>query len=371
MVKIDWEKLSFAFMPTKSNIRFHYANGKWSEGELTGSYDITLSVAANVMHYGQAAFEGGKAFRCKDGKVRAFRPDENGKRLNSSARRLLMPEFPVEKFVEAVKTVVADNAEYVPPYGTGGSLYIRPVMFGTTPQIGVAPSKEYELVIMVMPVGAYYKGGIKPVDALVARDFDRAAPLGTGNIKAAGNYAASLLSSKHAHDNNCAVALFLDPATRTYIDEFGTSNFLAIDKNGNYVLVAMYSEIPDEVSPVVSYIDPQSGAPVLVSELAGSPKDVIPPEDPSHENMQFVGWEETKDVAGNTIFVAKYKCDCRNGSPGTPKDVDKSKVDTGDDAMLTVWQLLFVMAISFLILTAMIRKRAMETNVNDSYKSKH
>ncbi len=244
MVKIDWEKLTFAFMPTKSNIRFHYRDGKWSEGELTSSYDITMSVAANVMHYGQAAFEGGKAFRCKDGKVRAFRPDENGKRLNSSARRLLMPEFPVEKYVEAVKTVVADNAEYVPPYGTGGSMYIRPVMFGTTPQIGVAPSKEYELVIMVMPVGAYYKGGIKPVDALVARDFDRAAPLGTGNIKAAGNYAASLLSSKHAHDHNCAVALFLDPATRTYIDEFGTSNFLAIDKNGNYVTSESQSILP-------------------------------------------------------------------------------------------------------------------------------
>ena len=127
MVKIEWDKLGFAFMPTKSNIRFHYSDGKWDDGKLYSDYDITMSVAANVLHYGQAAFEGGKAFRCKDGKIRAFRPDENGKRLNSSARRLMMPEFPVDKFGAAVKTVVADNAEYVPPYGSGGSLYIRPL----------------------------------------------------------------------------------------------------------------------------------------------------------------------------------------------------------------------------------------------------
>lgn len=176
---IDWENLGFKFMPARSNIRFHYADGKWDDGTLTGSYDITVSVAANAFHYGQAIFEGGKAFRCKDGKVRIFRPEENGRRLNRSASHLLMPEFPVDKFVEAVKTVVRDNADFVPPYGTGGALYIRPVMFGTTPQIGVGASLEYELIIMVVPVGAYYKGGIKPVDAMISRDYDRAAPHGT------------------------------------------------------------------------------------------------------------------------------------------------------------------------------------------------
>ena len=151
---IDWENLGFKFMPARSNIRFHYADGKWDDGTLTGSYDITVSVAANAIHYGQAIFEGGKAFRCKDGKVRIFRPEENGRRLNRSASHLLMPEFPVDKFVEAVKTVVRDNADFVPPYGTGGALYIRPVMFGTTPQIGVGASLEYELIILVVPVGA-------------------------------------------------------------------------------------------------------------------------------------------------------------------------------------------------------------------------
>ena len=197
-MNIDWENLGFKFLPTRSNIRFTYANGAWDDGKLYNDYDITLSVAANCLHYGQAIFEGGKAFRCKDGKVRIFRPEENGKRLNSSARHLMMPEFPVEKFVEAVKTVVRDNVDYIPPYGTGGALYIRPVMFGTTPQIGVGASLSYTLVIMVVPVGAYYKDGIKPVDAMISRDYDRAAPHGTGHIKAAGNYAASLLAGEVA-----------------------------------------------------------------------------------------------------------------------------------------------------------------------------
>ena len=243
-MNIEWDKLGFAFMPTRSNIRFHYADGKWDDGKLCNDYNINISVASNVLHYGQAIFEGMKAFGCKDGKVRVFRPDENARRINSSARHLLMPEFPVEKFVEAVKTVIKDNIDYVPPYGTGGSLYIRPVMFGTTPQIGVAPSQEYELVIMVMPVGAYYKGGIKPVDAMISRDFDRAAPRGTGHIKAAGNYAASLLSGKIAKDNHCPVALFLDPATHTCIDEFSTSNFLAITADGKYVTSLSDSILP-------------------------------------------------------------------------------------------------------------------------------
>jgi len=240
-MELDWENLGFKFMPTRSNIRFHYANGKWDDGRLTGSFDITMNVAANALHYGQAIFEGGKAFRCKDGKVRLFRPDENGKRLNRSASYLMMPEFPVEKYVEAAKTVVRDNIDYVPPYGLGGALYIRPVMFGMTPQIGVGASLEYELVIMVVPVGAYYKGGIKPVDAMISVDYDRAAPHGTGHIKAAGNYAASLISSKQAKERGCAVALFLDPATHTFVDEFGTSNFLAITKDGKYVTSESHS----------------------------------------------------------------------------------------------------------------------------------
>lgn len=261
-MNIDWENLGFKFRPAKTNIRFHYENGKWDEGRLTESYDITMSVAANCLHYGQALFEGGKAFRCKDGKIRIFRPDENGMRLNSSARHLQMPEFPVDRFVEGVKRVVADNAEFVPPYGTGGALYIRPVMFGTTPQIGVGASLAYELIIMVVPVGAYYKNGIKPVDAMISEDFDRAAPHGTGHIKAAGNYAASLISSKQAHDRGCAVALFLDPATHTYVDEFGTSNFLAITKDGKYVTSLSDSILPSITNKSLMTIAADLGMPV-------------------------------------------------------------------------------------------------------------
>ena len=244
MVNIDWNQLGFAFMPTKSNIRFEYRDGKWSEGKLYNDYNVTMSVASNCLHYGQAAFEGMKAFRCKDGKVRVFRPEENARRLNSTCRHILMPEVPEELFIDGVLKVVRDNEEFVPPYGTGGTLYIRPVIFGTTPQIGVSPSKEYTLVIMVVPVGAYYKGGIKPVDAMISDELDRAAPHGTGTVKVAGNYAASLYSSKLAKEQGCSVALFLDPATHTYIDEFGTSNFFGITPDGKYVTPKSDSILP-------------------------------------------------------------------------------------------------------------------------------
>ncbi|MCQ2351858.1 MAG: branched-chain amino acid aminotransferase [Victivallaceae bacterium] len=262
-MNIEWDKLGFAFSQTRSNIRFHYANGQWDEGRLTEDFNISMSVAANVLHYGQAIFEGMKAFACKDGKVRIFRPDENAKRLNSSARQLVMAEFPEERFIEAVKTVVRDNIDYVPPYGTGGSLYIRPVMFGTQPQIGVNASNEYELVIMVMPVGPYYKGGIKPVDAMVSIDYDRAAPHGTGHIKAAGNYAASLLSSKICKEKyHCPVALFLDPATHTFVDEFSTSNFLAITKDGKYVTSLSNSILPSVTNKSLMTVAADLGMPV-------------------------------------------------------------------------------------------------------------
>jgi branched-chain amino acid aminotransferase len=271
-MNIEWDKLGFEFMPTKSNIRFTYADGKWGEARLCNSYEVTMNVAANCLHYGQAIFEGLKAFRGKDGKVRIFRPDENAKRLNSSAKRLCMPEFPVEKFVEAVKTLLNDNIDYIPPYGTGGSIYIRPVMFGTTPQIGVASSKEYELVIMAMPAGPYYKGGFKPVDAMSVTGFDRAAPHGTGTIKCAGNYAASLLPAKIAKENHCPVPLFLDPKTNEFVDEFGTSNFLAITKDGKYVTPASSSILPSITNKSLMQIAEDIGMtverrPIHISEL--------------------------------------------------------------------------------------------------------
>ena len=243
-MNIEWDKLGFEFMPTRSNVRASFKDGKWSELKLYNTYDITMSVAANCMHYGQAIFEGMKAFRMKDGRIGVFRPQMNAKRFNNSAERILMETLPEEMFLEAIKMVIKDNADYIPPYGTDGSLYIRPVMFGTSSQIGVSPSFEYEFVMMVMPAGPYYKGGIKPVDALIFDALDRAAPHGTGNIKCAGNYAASLYSSKMAKKAGCPVALFLDPATHEYIDEFGTSNFFGITKDGKYVTPESPSVLP-------------------------------------------------------------------------------------------------------------------------------
>lgn len=243
-MEIDWKNLGFKFMPVKSNIRYHYANGKWREGNLYSDDSFTISVASNCLHYGQAAFEGLKAFTCKDGKVRVFRAPENAKRLNSSIAHLLMPEIPKAMFVEAVKAVVKDNIDYVPPYGSGGALYIRPVIVGTSPQIGISASEEYEFIVLVVPVGPYYKHGIKPVDAYLVEEFDRAAPAGTGHIKIAGNYAASLAPTKLAKAKGCSVALFLDAASHEYIEEFGTSNFIAITDDKTYVTPRSTSILP-------------------------------------------------------------------------------------------------------------------------------
>ncbi|OGV58208.1 MAG: branched chain amino acid aminotransferase [Lentisphaerae bacterium GWF2_52_8] len=234
-MKIDWGKLGFSYMPVKSHIRHTYENGAWDKGTLCHEHTITLPIAATCLHYGQAAFEGLKAFRCKDGQVRVFRPDENGERLNMTLRHILAPEVPRELFLEAVRRVVRDNIDFVPPYGTGGSLYIRPLHIGASAQIGIAPSAKYEFIVLVTPVGSYYKGGITPVDALVVEDFDRTAPKGTGHIKVAGNYAASLKPSKIAKEKGFEVALFLDSKTHEYVEEFGTSNFIGITKDGVYV----------------------------------------------------------------------------------------------------------------------------------------
>ncbi|MBN2642407.1 MAG: branched-chain amino acid aminotransferase [Victivallales bacterium] len=233
-MEIDWQSLGFSYMPVKSNIRYKFSGGKWDDGILCSSDKIELSIASNCLHYGQAAFEGLKAFCCKDGKVRVFRPGENALRLNRTSAHIMGPEIPLEIFNEAVQRVVQDNIEYVPPYGTGGSLYIRPLLIGVTPQIGISASDDYIFLVLVSPVGPYYKGGIKPVDACVS-EFDRAAPRGTGHIKIAGNYAASLYPTRKAKDMGCQVALFLDAAKREYIEEFGTSNFIGISHDGAYV----------------------------------------------------------------------------------------------------------------------------------------
>jgi branched-chain amino acid aminotransferase len=271
-MEIDWENLGFSFMPVKSNIRYTYENGSWGAGRLHNDDSFTLSVASNCLHYGQAAFEGLKAFRSKDGKVRIFRPDANAKRLNSTNDHLLMPEIPEEMFIEAVRTVVSDNIDYVPPYGTGGALYIRPVIVGTSPQIGISASEKYEFIVLVVPVGPYYKSGIKPVNAYLVEEIDRAAPSGTGHVKVAGNYAASLKPTKLAKQKGCPVALFLDSKSHEYIEEFGTSNFIAITKDNKYVTPESRSILPSITNMSLEQLARDSGLvverrPVHKSEL--------------------------------------------------------------------------------------------------------
>jgi branched-chain amino acid aminotransferase len=228
MSAIDWKGLPFGYFKTDFNVRCNYVNGKWGELEVSDSEYITIHMGSTCLHYGQEAFEGMKAFTGVDGKIRIFRLDENGKRLNRSADGLLMPEVPAEMFREAVLKAVKLNIKYVPPYGEGASLYIRPLLIGVGPQVGVKPSKDYMFLVFVGPVGPYFKEGFNPVKMQIVRDSDRAAPLGTGRFKCGGNYAASLHAGERAHQEGYSSAIFLDAKEKKYIDEAGPANFFGI-----------------------------------------------------------------------------------------------------------------------------------------------
>ena len=245
MPEIRWEELGFEFIPTNGHVEYHCRSGEWDAGELKADLRITMSVAATCLHYGQAVFEGLKAFRCQDGKVRVFRDDENCRRMGDSAAYVQAPKVPLTIFQTAIDRVIKANIEFVPPYGTGGSLYVRPLLIGTGPKIGVNASDEYAFIVLVTPVGPYYKGGVaKPLAAMVLEDYDRAAPSGTGCYKVAGNYAASLTPSYIAKKKGYPITLFLDSRTHQFIDEFGTSNFLGITKDGVYVTPESKSILP-------------------------------------------------------------------------------------------------------------------------------
>ena len=238
---IDWGALGFAYQPTDYSYVSNYKDGKWDEGALTTDHSITLSECAGIFHYCQEVFEGLKAYTTEKGDIVCFRPDQNAKRMANSARRIVMPPFPEDRFVDAVEKVVRANAAWVPPFGSGATLYIRPLMIATGNVIGVKPADEYQFRILVTPVGAYYKGGVKPVKVQVSK-YDRAAPHGTGNIKAGLNYAMSLLPSVEAHAAGYADNMFLDPETRTYVEESGGANFLFVDKDGNLVVPQSHND---------------------------------------------------------------------------------------------------------------------------------
>lgn len=243
MEQIDWGKLGFAYRKTKYNVRAYYRGGKWSALEVSDSEYIPMHMAASCLHYSQECFEGLKAYRGADGKIRLFRVEENADRMIESTRYLCMAEPPAELFIEACRKVVELNSDFVPPYGTGATLYLRPLVIGTSAQLGVGPAAEYMFIVFVSPVGPYFKSGFKPIKVIIDRDHDRAAPKGTGHIKAGGNYAASIFSGEKAHDAGYSNVLYLDAVERKYIDECGAANFFGI-KNGTYVTPESRSVLP-------------------------------------------------------------------------------------------------------------------------------
>lgn len=229
--EIDWGNLSFSYMKTDYNVRCTYKDGKWGEIEVSDSEYVPLHIAASCLHYGQESFEGLKAFRGKDGKVRIFRMEENARRFIRSAEGIKMQPMPEELFCEMVRKVVKLNERFIPPYGTGASLYIRPLEIGITARVGVKPASEYMVIMLVTPVGPYFKEGFKPTKVCMSREYDRVAPKGTGSIKVGGNYAASLVAGEKAHDLGYSVMLYIDPKEKKYLDECGAANFFGIRDN--------------------------------------------------------------------------------------------------------------------------------------------
>ena len=269
---LDWPNLNFGYRKTDYNVRCTYKDGKWGEIEVTDSETITMHMAATCLHYGQEVFEGLKAFKGKDGKIRIFRMDENAKRIQRSANGLLMAPLTEELFIEMVKKVVKLNERFIPPYGSGSSLYIRPIELGMSAQVGVNPATEYIFIIFVTPVGPYFKEGFKPTKVVVYREYDRAAPCGTGRWKVGGNYAASLTAGDRAHKSGYSAVLYLDPKEKKYIDECGPANFFAIRGN-TYITPKSGSILPSITNMSLQVIARDLGLdvecrPMLLEELA-------------------------------------------------------------------------------------------------------
>ncbi|HAF26760.1 MAG TPA: branched chain amino acid aminotransferase [Lachnospiraceae bacterium] len=250
---INWSELGFGYIKTDKRFVSNFKDGKWDEGVLTDDATVTISECAGVLQYAQTCFEGLKAYTTEDGKIVCFRPDLNASRMKDSCERLEMPVFPEDRFVQAVKDVVKANAAYVPPYGSGATLYIRPYMFGSDAVIGVKPANEYQFRIFTTPVGPYFKGGAKPITIRVS-DFDRAAPHGTGHIKAGLNYAMSLHAIVDAHNKGFDENMYLDAATRTKVEETGGANFLFVTKDGTVVTPKSNSILPSITRRSLMYV---------------------------------------------------------------------------------------------------------------------
>lgn len=252
-INIDWNELGFDYIKTDFRYISVWKDGSWDDGKLVEDNMLTISESSPALHYGQQCFEGLKCYRRKDGKIQLFRPDQNAKRLNNSCRRLLMPEIPEEKFISACVQVAKANEEYIAPYGTGATLYIRPFIIGVGDNIGVKPAEEYIFCVFCCPVGPYFKGGVTPVNFMIS-DYDRAAPYGTGAAKVGGNYAASLLPHENSAKKGFADCIYLDPATHTKIEEVGAANFFGITKDNKFVTPKSPSILPSITKYSLLYI---------------------------------------------------------------------------------------------------------------------
>ena len=272
MENIDWKNLGFGYRKSDYNVRCYFRNGEWGELEISSSEYINIHMGATCLHYGQEAFEGLKAFKGKDGKVRVFRMEENAKRMQNSCDGIMMAKLPVEKFQEAVRLAVKLNMKYVPPYESGASLYIRPLLVGSGHEIGVKPANEYLFMIFVMPVGPYFPQGFVPTDLVIMREYDRAAPQGTGKYKVGGNYAASLVEGHKAKKGGFSAVLYLDSKEKKYLDECGPANFFGI-KDNTYITPKSESILPSITNKSLIVLAEEMGLkverrPVLWQELA-------------------------------------------------------------------------------------------------------
>lgn len=298
--ELDWKHLPFGYYPTDYNVRCTFKDGKWGEIEVTESDKIEMHMAATSLHYGQEIFEGLKAFRGKDGKVRIFRLEDNAARMQESAKGLLMEPVPEELFRKMCLMAVKLNERFIPPYGSGASLYLRPLEIGMSPSIGVKSSTEYMFIIMVTPVGPYFKTGFGCTDICIMRQYDRVAPRGTGRYKCGGNYAASLVAGEHAHDLGCSAVLFLDPKEKKYLDECGPANFFAII-DGKYVTPKSDSILPSVTNKALMQLARDMG--IKVEER--------------HITVEELGNATEAGACGTAAVISPI---------GTIRDIDNGKV---------------------------------------------
>jgi branched-chain amino acid aminotransferase len=310
MENIEWAKLPFGYLKTDYNVRSTYKNGEWGKLEVSDSEYVPLHIASTCLHYGQEAFEGMKAYRGKDGKVRIFRWEENAKRMQRSAQGVLMAEVPFELFHEAIVKVVKLNEKFIPPYGTGAALYIRPLLIGTGAEVGVKPASEYMFIVFVSPVGPYFKEGFNPIKIAVVRDSDRAAPLGTGTLKVGGNYAASLRGIMRVHKDGYSSPMYLDAKEKKYIDEIGAANFFGI-KNNTYITPKSESILPSITNMSLLQLAEDLGLKVERRRVAMDELD-------SFEEVGACGTAAIISPIGeiNDLEAGKVYSFCKDGKPG-------------------------------------------------------